>query len=112
MATWLTPWFAVLAGTLFVFFALALFILILAVALQNENTTGLVMGVPRNFAWVFGVPLLFAVASILVVAGTVSGWVRGNWGMGRRIYYGVVAASALGLTVWLAVNGVLTIFFA
>lgn len=111
LAGWLAAISAALAGLTAASFALALFGVLVYLALRNENTTALILGFPRQYGFVYVIPpiyLVFALALILVVALV---WIRGEWLLLRRIYYALLALSAFGLTVWLFVNGALTMFF-
>lgn len=106
----LAPWFAALAGMFSAAFFGVLFILVLYVALSNDNTIGLILGAPRSFTFVFALPLLFVLSAFGLCVAVVAAWLRGSWQIAARVYYTMLAVAALGLTAWFWMNGVLTIF--
>lgn len=103
------PWLAALTGVFGAAFFVALFVLVLVIALSNENTIGLVLGTPRNLAFVFVLPLLAALSALGLLVAVVRAWRRASWAIVPRLYYTLLALTACGLTVWLAANGMLTI---
>lgn len=54
--------------------------------------------------------LLFVLAALMVVLGIIA-WQRGYWPTWARVYYSVVAASAVGYVAILGVSGMLTVLF-
>ena len=109
---WLAFLFAALAAILATAFAVALVVMVVYLALRNENTLGLIFGAPREFALVFILPLLFAICALALVIVVMLLWRQGEWSRSFRLYYSALALAALGLTVWLAMNGVLTVIFS
>ncbi len=106
----LVPWLAALASLLALVFFGAIFVLLIIVALQNENTMGLVVGAPRQWFILYTLPFLYSVCAILFTAAIVLSWLRGNWGILQRVYFSVLAVTALGLVAWFVWNQVLFAF--
>lgn len=110
IAAKLAPWLAALASVIASFFLLVVFLLVIIVALQNQETIGLVVGAPRAWLAVYMMPIAFTVAALGFIAAVVLAWLRRDWGIARRIYYTVLAVAAVMLVAWFGTNGLLFAF--
>ncbi len=106
----LAPWFAAWTGGAAAFFLAVWLIAVVVITLTNNNIVGLVLGAPNALVPLFVLPILSAVGAVLLCIGVAAAWLRGIWQMSTRVYYTVLAAAAIALTSWFAVNGALTMF--
>lgn len=106
----LTPWLIALASLSALAFFSTLFVLLIVVALRNENTITMVVGAPREWLLLYLMPLIYAVCALVIAVAVALAWRRSNWGIWRRVYFSVLAVAAVGLVVWFAWNGVLFAF--
>ncbi len=104
----LAPWLAAFASMIAVAFFVIVFILMIAAALQNVNTIGLVLGAPREWMIVYFLPLAFALCAIVFTMAVALAWQRASWGILYRAYLTILVLAALGLVAWFGVNGALT----
>jgi len=68
------------------------------------------VGIDRDFAWIYGVPILMALASMAMVWLAVLAWRNQYWDKRRRFYYAFTAGVAIAYTLFLATAGQLTVF--
>lgn len=73
--------------------------------------TRIFVGVDRSFAWVFVIPILIAVLSVVMAVLAVLSWKHHYWGTVRRVFYSLTAGVAIAYTLFLAKAGQLTVFF-
>lgn len=106
----LVPWLVAGLALVGVIFFVIVFALLIASALQNENTMGLLVGAPRAWLLAYMLPLLFTVGALVSAVLIVLAWQRGNWGIARRVYYSILAVAALGLVAWFVWNDLLFAF--
>lgn len=106
----LAPWLAVLASILAFTFFIAVFVLLVLAALQNENTIGFIVGAPRAWLAFYILPLLFGVCASVFTFAIVRAWQRKNWGIARRVYYSILAAAAVALAAWFVWSDLLFAF--
>jgi hypothetical protein len=57
----------------------------------------------------FVIPLILVVLAIIMTVLAIISWVRGYWPTWARIYYSVVAISAVAYVIVLGVGGMLTV---
>jgi hypothetical protein len=86
------PWLVLLAGALLVLFVVAL---VVGVVLNIDQQALLLVGVPRDLAWLFVLPILAAPLAVVLLAGVAAAWRSGSWSLARRIYYSLLALAAL-----------------
>ena len=103
------PWLVLLVGGILLVFLIVIFITIVQLALQNDNR--LFFGLPSNLRGLFLLPLLAALLSLGVLLAGLFSWLRHYWNMWLRIYYTLLALSALICVLILARWGVLTVLF-
>lgn len=108
----LAPWLAAGASAIAALFFVIVFALVILIALENERTIELVLGAPREWLLVYLMPLAYALLAIAFAAATAVAWVRGSWGIWRRIYFSVLTAAALGLIAWFGWTGLLFSVFS
>ena len=104
----LAPWLGVVLAIL----AVAFVLLQLVVVIQSLSG-GLqgYVGISRDFAWVYALPLLVTLASLGMGALALFSWLKDWWtGLGRA-YYTLTALLALAFTSALAIMGLLTVLF-
>jgi pimeloyl-ACP methyl ester carboxylesterase len=102
------PWLALLNGALLAFFAVAL---VVGVALNREQQALLLVGVPRDLAWLFVLPIVSALLSILMLAGVATAWRGGTWSLASRLYRSLLALAAVVCVGVLAVWGMVGMVF-
>jgi len=107
----LAPWLAAAAGVLASVFFAVLVILLLVLALRDNSTVALIVGLPRTAAPLFVLPIVFVVTALLLVASSLVMWRRNDGGRVRRVYYSLTALAAIVLSVWFLFNGMLTVWF-
>jgi pimeloyl-ACP methyl ester carboxylesterase len=103
----LAPWLVVLLIMLGIGFAA-----LQAVAVFASFASGGLLGyagVDRDFAWIYGFPLLIAAVTIAIVVLAVLSWVKGYWGVLARGYYSLTAVLALVYTLLLTNLGLMTV---
>ena len=86
------PWLALLAGALLALFVVALGV---GVALNLERQALLLIGVPRDLAWLFVLPILAALLAVALLAGIVAAWRAGAWSLASRVYCSLLTLAAL-----------------
>jgi pimeloyl-ACP methyl ester carboxylesterase len=96
------PWLALLLGALLVFFGVAL---VVGVVRNADQQALLLLGVPRDLAWVFTLPLLAALLAAAMLAGAVAAWRGGAWSLAQRIYRTLLAIAGVVCVALLAVWG-------
>lgn len=105
------PWFAALTAVSGAIFLAGWVVAVIALALSNENVIGLAMGMSRSMSFLFVLPPVTLVSALALCAGVVLVWLRGFWDLALRVYYTILAVSALGLTAWFVAHGMLTVWF-
>jgi hypothetical protein len=105
----LMPWLTVLYLLLALGFVGGLYYSAIEAALA-ENPAMLI-GVPGSARPLFFVPLVCIAIALLMLWGVVAGWRSGAWGLGRKLYRGVLAVSALVPLIVFALWGVYTLGF-
>jgi hypothetical protein len=68
------------------------------------------IGIDRDFAWIYVVPILIALAAIAMVWLAIVAWRNKYWDRRRRFYYAFTAGVAIAYTLFLAAAGQLTVF--
>jgi pimeloyl-ACP methyl ester carboxylesterase len=106
IAARLSPWLAIAVALLGMAFATGMVALVFDVSLRGSDLI-LLIGAPMRWAWLFALPPLIGLLAAAMLALAVLAWRRRFWGIGRRAYYSVLAAAALGMAVWLATSGLL-----
>jgi len=86
-------------GAIGVLFLTGLTALIITVAFVNENEMFLLIGAPRAWGPLFALPILAAGATLGVLIFALLSWRGGYWSIWRRLYYSLLALSALSLSV-------------
>ena len=102
------PWLALLAGALLVFFVVALAV---GIALNLEQQALLLVGVSRDLAWVFVLPVVVALLTLALVGGVAVAWRAGAWSPASRVYRSLLALAAVVCVGMLAVWGMLGTIF-
>ncbi len=77
----------------------------------NFGFTRIFVGVDRSFAWVYVIPILIALLSVIVAVMAILSWKHHYWGKRRRFYYSFTAGVAIAYSFYLAMAGQLTVFF-
>lgn len=72
----------------------------------------LLVGVDRQYAWIYFFPIAIALVSIGMLLFAVLSWKHSYWGKARRFYYSFTAGVALVYSLFLATAGQLTVFFS
>lgn len=103
----LASWLAAFAGATASAFFLILFTLLVIVALQNGNTTQLVLGTPRPWLIVYLLPILFTILTLTLIVAVAQSWQNPTHGIFHRLYYTALTLSAVTLVIWFALNGTL-----
>lgn len=113
-ARW-APWLGVLLALLSVAWIVLQFVDMYATSLLSGHGglgfLQLYVGIDRNFAWIYVVPILIALLSVIMAILAVLSWKHPFWGRGRRFYYSFTAGVAIAYTLLLAAAGQLTVFF-
>jgi pimeloyl-ACP methyl ester carboxylesterase len=102
----LAPWLAAATAVLALAFVVGAVAVVFALSAANDNAT-LLTGVPLGWAWLFVLPLLTALLAVGMLICAVLAWVRGSWGIARRIYFSLLAFTTAVFTVLLAQAGFL-----
>ena len=105
----LAPWLAVTASLV-----LAVFLMALGRALATDILHPALMylgAVLSEFRWVFALPLLFAMMTVLMVIAVVALWAGRRRSLVGRLYFSVLTLTALGVLYTLWKMQLLTAFF-
>lgn len=97
------PWIAALNGILLVIFPIALVALIFSLGLEGSNI--LLLGIPAGWAPLFILPLICALLTLAMLAGTVQAWIGGFWSIWKRSYFTLLTLAALLCVFLLGVWG-------
>lgn len=101
------PWLAMLIGALLTLFIGGTLGAALTAAFGEKLT--FLAGVSRDVLALFTLPVICVLLALLIVWGVVAGWRSGAWGLGRKLYRGVLALAAVACVAVLAIwNMVLT----
>jgi hypothetical protein len=103
-AALLAPWLPVGAAALGASFAAGLTAIIVLAGLSGSDLS-LLIGVPRAWSWLFLIPYLICLLAAAMVACTALAWRGRYWGMGRRVYYTLLAVAAVFVSAVLLVSG-------
>ncbi len=106
------PWLAALLSLLAPAFFVIVFVLVLVMALQNENIVGLLVGAPRVWTSIYILPFVFALGAVAYTLGIVVAWQRGYWSVWLRAYFSLLAFAALALSAWFAWTGLMFAFLS
>jgi pimeloyl-ACP methyl ester carboxylesterase len=102
----LAPWLAALTGGMLLVFLVVAFAVALQMALANDNR--ILFGLPGTARPLFVLPLLSAVAVVLMLAGALMAWLRGAGSIWGRLYLTLLTlaggASVLVLIAWEALQ--------
>ncbi len=102
----LAPWLAIATALLGGVFVAGLVALVFDVSLRGSDIV-LLLGVPIRWAWLFALPLAIGLLAAGMLALTILAWRRRFWGVGRRVYYTVLAAAAVVLVASLVMSGLM-----
>jgi pimeloyl-ACP methyl ester carboxylesterase len=102
----LAPWLAIATALLGGVFVAGLVALVFDVSLRGGDIV-LLLGAPMRWAWLFALPLAIGLLAAGMLALTIFAWRRRFWGVGRRVYYTVLTAAALGVVAWLITTGLM-----
>jgi pimeloyl-ACP methyl ester carboxylesterase len=103
------PWLALLNGALLVFFVVAL---VVAVVLNRDQQVLLLIGVPRELAWLFVLPIGSALLTVVLLVGVAVAWRAGAWSLASRLYRSLLALAAVLCVGMLAGWGMVGMVFA
>lgn len=101
----LIPWLAALNGMLILAFVGAVFAVVIALALQNNNAV--LFGLPREWAGLFVLPIVSLILTLLMLAGSAQSWVMRYWSIWKRGYFTLLTLAALGCMLLLVNWGML-----
>jgi pimeloyl-ACP methyl ester carboxylesterase len=102
------PWLALLTGALLALFIVAL---VVGVALNLDQQALLLVGVPRELAWLFALPIVAALLTIALLAGVAVAWRSGAWSPAGRVYRSLLALAAVVCVGVLAMWGMVAMVF-
>ncbi len=97
------PWIAALNGMLLVIFPIALVALLISLGVEGSNI--LLLGIPAGWAPLFILPLICALLTLAMLAGTVQTWIGNFWSIWKRSYYTLLTLAALLCVFLLGVWG-------
>ena len=106
----LAPWVGVLLAILI--FAFAGLLLVSVGMAEFAGIFAATAGLSRSFAWIFTLPWLIAVVTVIMTVLAVVSWIKRYWGLLARIYYSLTALTALIYTILLANFGLMTVLFS
>ncbi|HET9222992.1 MAG TPA: hypothetical protein VFO07_10835, partial [Roseiflexaceae bacterium] len=86
------PWLALATGALLAFFMVGL---VVGIVLNIDRQALLLIGIPRELAWLFTLPIIAALLTIALLAGVVAAWRAGAWSRASRVYRSLLALAAL-----------------
>jgi pimeloyl-ACP methyl ester carboxylesterase len=101
-------WLALLTGALLTFFVVGL---VVGIVLNIDRQALLLIGVPRELAWLFALPILAALLALALLAGVVAAWRAGAWSLASRVYRSLLALAALVCVGVLAIWGMVGMVF-
>ncbi len=101
----LMSWLSILV-TVFVFVALAA-MLQSAFTFAAANQLEFLAGVSSDIRLFFVLPILAVVFTALIVLGVIGGWRSGAWGLGRKLYRGMLALAAVAACIILGLWGMI-----
>jgi pimeloyl-ACP methyl ester carboxylesterase len=102
------PWLALLIGALLTFFMVGL---VVGIVLNMDQQALLLIGVPRELAWLFALPIVVALLVVALLAGVVAAWRAGAWSLASRVYRSLLALAALVCVGVLAMWGMVGMVF-
>jgi hypothetical protein len=89
----LGPWIAAITGIMLAVFIAVVFAVALQMALANDNRV--LFGLPGSARPLFVLPLLALIAAVLMLAAAVVAWARRAGSIWGRLYFSLLALSAL-----------------
>jgi pimeloyl-ACP methyl ester carboxylesterase len=98
LAARLAPWAAIAVVLVAGVFMAGLVALVFDVSLRGSDIV-LLLGAPMRWAWLFSLPWAIGVLAACMLVLTIVAWRRPFWGAGRRVYYTLLAAAALAVSV-------------
>ena len=99
-------WFALISGPVLVLFVVGLGSVLFQMALANDYR--IFFGVSASYKWLFYIPWVFGIIGLVMVIAALNAWIRRFWSGWTRVYYSLLAISAVVCVYVLAVWGVYT----
>ncbi len=97
------PWIAALNGMLLAIFPIALVAFIIRLGIDDSNI--LLLGIPADWAPLFMLPLICALLTLAMLAGTIQAWLGGFWPIWKRSYFTLLTLAAVLCVFLLGVWG-------